>query len=96
MCLTSRSHRALALSSAEAEIYSAASACCDGAFMYHCKVFAIGAALEVKFQLCMDNSAGRAFFCRSGVGRIRHIRLRIFWVQSNVKTVFDPWKSLRT
>ena len=82
---TSRSQKALALSSAEAEIYSAAGACCDGVLMFYCLSFAIGPELEVRFQLCLDNSAARAFFCRSGVGRIRHISLRILWVQAKVK-----------
>ena len=85
---TSRSQKALALSSAEAEIYSAAGACCDGVLMFYCLSFAIGPELEVRFQLCLDNSAARAFFCRSGVGRIRHISLRILWVQAKVKEQF--------
>jgi hypothetical protein len=41
--------------------------------------------LGVKFRLCIDNAAARAFFCRSGMGHIRHICLRILWVQSEVK-----------
>ena len=85
---TSRSQKALALSSAEAEIYSAAGACCDGVLMFYCLSFAIGPELEVRFQLCLDNSAARAFFCRSGVGRIRHISLRILWIQAKVKEQF--------
>ena len=85
---TSRSQKALALSSAEAEIYSAAGACCDGVLMFHCLTFALGPNLEVRFQLCLDNSAARAFFHRAGVGRIRHISLRILWVQAKVKEQF--------
>eukprot|EP00435_Cladocopium_sp_Y103_P007348 s890_g2.t1 len=85
---TSRSQKALALSSAEAEIYAAAGACCDGVLMFHWISFAIGPELKVKFQLRVDNSAARAFFCRAGVGRIRHISLRIFWIQAKVKEQF--------
>ena len=33
----------------------------------------------------MDNAAGRAFFLRSGVGRIRHISVRVLWMQQRVK-----------
>ena len=33
----------------------------------------------------MDNSAGRSFFLRSGVGRIRHISVRVLWMQQRVK-----------
>ena len=36
----------------------------------------------------MDNAAGRSFFYRSGVGRIRHISLRVLWVQAQVKEGF--------
>lgn len=82
---TFKTQKALALSSAEPGIYSAAGACCDGVLMYHCLSFAIGSDLEVKFRLCIDNAAARAFFCRSGMGHIRHICLRILWVQSEVK-----------
>ncbi|CAL1136540.1 unnamed protein product [Cladocopium goreaui] len=44
---TTRSQKALALSSAEAEIYSAAGACCDGVLMFYCLSFAIGPELEI-------------------------------------------------
>ena len=33
----------------------------------------------------MDNSAGRSFLLRSGVGRIRHISVRVPWMQQRVK-----------
>ena len=33
----------------------------------------------------MDNSAGRSFFLHSGVGRIRHISVRVLWMQQRVK-----------
>ena len=33
----------------------------------------------------LDNSAAKAFFFRSGVGRIRHISVRILWLQRDVK-----------
>ena len=82
---TFRTQKALALSSAKPGIYSAAGACCDGVLMYHCLYFAIGSDLEVKFRLCIDNAAARAFVCISGMGHIRHICLRILWVQSEVK-----------
>ena len=85
---TSRSQKALALSSAEAEIYSAASATSDAILMYHCLRFAIGDKDDIKVHLAMDNSAARAFLCRVGVGRIRHISLRILWMQEKTKEGF--------
>ena len=82
---SSRSQKALALSSAEAEIYAATGACCDGVLLYHCLCFVLGGDVTVKFTVNMDNSAGRAFLLRSGVGRIRHISVRVLWMQQKVK-----------
>ena len=39
-------------------------------------------------KLALDNAAGRSFFHRSGVGRIRHISLRVLWVQQKVREKF--------
>ena len=85
---TSRSQRALAMSSAEAEIYSATSATSDAVLMFHCIKFAVGEGTTIEVRLAMDNSAGRSFFGRIGVGRIRHISLRVLWVQAKVKEGF--------
>eukprot|EP00435_Cladocopium_sp_Y103_P074190 s107_g47.t1 len=50
--------------------------------------FAVGADVEIRVHLAMDNSAGRTFFNRVGVGRIRHISLKVLWVESKVKEGF--------
>eukprot|EP00435_Cladocopium_sp_Y103_P050419 s572_g15.t1 len=47
----------------------------------HVMVGSIKAVTYVK----MDNSAGRSFLLRSGVGRIRHISVRVLWMQQRVK-----------
>eukprot|EP00435_Cladocopium_sp_Y103_P033420 s995_g8.t1 len=73
------------MSSAEAEIYFAASATSDAVLMYHCIKFAVGEDTKVEVHLSTDNSAGRSFFGRTGVGRIRHISLMVLWVQSKIK-----------
>ena len=44
-----------------------------------------GVKVKVEFTLNLDNSAAKAFFFRSGVGRIRHISVRILWLQREVK-----------
>ena len=67
---TSRSQNALALSSAETEIYAAASATSVAILMYHCLRFALGNNVEVRVHLSMDNSAARSCLCRVGVGQI--------------------------
>ena len=81
----SRSQKALALSSAEVEISAATGACCDGVLLCRCLCFVLGGGVTVKFTVNMDNSAGRAFLLRSGVGRIRHISVRVLWMQQKVK-----------
>ena len=82
---SSRSQKAIALSSAEAEIYAATSACCDGVLLEYCLCFIVGGEDKVVTFIKMDNSAGRSFFLRSGVGRIRHISVRVLWMQQRVK-----------
>ena len=63
---TSRSQKALALSSAQAEIYAAASATSDAILMYHCLMFALGNHVEIRVHPSVDNSAARSFLCRVG------------------------------
>ena len=45
-----------------------------------------GVKVKVEFTLNLDNSAAKAFFFRSGVGRIRHISGEFFGynVKSNL------------
>ena len=82
---SSRTQKTIALSSAEAEIYAGVSACCDGKLMQTCIQFLLEDGVKVEFALNWDNSADKAFFFRSGVGRIRHISVRILWFQREVK-----------
>ena len=82
---SSRTQKTIALSSAEAEIYAGVSACCDGKFMQSCIQFLLQDGIKVEFTLNLDNSAAKAFFFRTGVGRIRHISVRILWLQREVK-----------
>jgi hypothetical protein len=53
--------------------------------MQACIQFLLGDGIKVEFTLNLDNSAAKAFFFRSGVGRIRHISVRILWMQREVK-----------
>ena len=85
---SSRSQKALALSSCEAEVYAGTSATSDAVLMYHCICFCVGPNETVKVHLALDNSAGRSFFHRSGVGKIRHISLRVLWMQQKVREKF--------
>ena len=53
--------------------------------MQACIQFLLEDGVKVEFTLNWDNSAAKAFFFRSGVGRIRHISVRILWFQREVK-----------
>ena len=53
--------------------------------MQACIQFLLDDGTKVEFTLNLDNSAAKAFFFRSGVGRIRHISVRIPWLQREVK-----------
>ena len=85
---SSRSQKALALSSCEAEVYAGTSATSDAVPMYHCICSCVGPNETLKVHLALDNSAGRSFFHRSGVGKIRHISLRVLWMQQKVREKF--------
>ena len=82
---SSRSQKAVALSSCEAEVYAGTSATNDAVLMYHCICFCVGPNETVKVKLALDNAAGRNFFHRPGVGRSRHISLRVLWMQQKVR-----------
>ena len=82
-----RSQKALALSSCEAEVYAGTSATSDPVLMYHCICFCGGPNETVKVKLALDNAAGQNFH-RSGVGRLRHISLRLLWMQQKVQEKF--------
>ena len=85
---SSRSQKALALSSCEAEVYAGTSATSDAILMHHCICFCVGPNVSVSVKLALDNAAGRSFFHRSGVGRVRHISLRVLWMQQKVREKF--------
>ena len=78
----SRRQAIIAGSSAEAEFYAAAGALSEAMLLRECLLFA-GFAVETR--LFMDASAGRAICQREGVGRIRHMSVRVLWVQQLVK-----------
>ena len=76
---------ALALSSAEAEFYSMVEGVLRGYEM-------IGLSRElgeevsvVKVILGTDSSAAKAFGCRRGVGKMRHMQVKWLWLQEEVK-----------
>ena len=80
---TSRTQKAISLSSTEAEWYAASSSVCDCMFLQHIVEFLTDDDCEI-FTLHTDNSAVRMLALKFGVGRLKHIRGRMLWAQQKV------------
>ena len=76
---TSRSQKAISLSSTEAEWYAGSAATCDSLFLRNILQFLTGDVQCV--VLHVDNSAERNVAAKLGVGRLRHISGRMMWMQ---------------
>ena len=80
---SSRTQRCIALSSAEAELYSSSGVLCDTFLLKRVMEFLL--QLEnLVVTLRMDSSSGRQVWVRTGVGRIRRLSCRVLWVQQAV------------
>ena len=80
---SSRTQGLIALSSAEAEVYAAVSTCCDAIYMKRRLEFVF--EQNVSIQLLIDKSAARQILMRAGVGRVRHLSVKILWLQQQVE-----------
>ena len=94
---TSRSQKCISLSSTEAEWYAASSATCDGFYLQHIVEFLSNNGCEY-LSLYADNSAVRMLSLKCGVGRLRHIKGRMLWLQEkmadgelSIKLVQTAW-----
>ena len=81
---SSRTQGIIALSSGEAECYAGVSSSCDGIYLKRCLEFCSG--LQVNLKLLLDSSSARQILARSGVGRIRHLSVKVLWLQQKVET----------
>ncbi len=79
-----RTQGLIALSSAEAETYASVSSSCDGIFLKRVLEFTL--KMSVQLKLLIDNSAAGQVLSRSGVGKIRHLSLKVLWLQSHVES----------
>ena len=68
------------MSSAEAEYYAMVKASAEAGI----QAFAADLGWAVRIRLCVDSSAAKAMASRSGVGRVRHMEVRFFWLQDVV------------
>ena len=82
---SSRTQGLIALSSAEAEVYAAVSACCDAIYMVRCSEFVFEQNVSLQLLIGNSDSAARQILMRSGVGRVRHLSVKILWLQQQVE-----------
>eukprot|EP00435_Cladocopium_sp_Y103_P028418 s2167_g7.t1 len=81
---SSRTQKAVALSSCEAELYSIVSSMSDSIFIRYCLEFMVqGPIMQVQHT---DSSSARQLLARQGSGRIRHLSGKVLWVQSKVQS----------
>ena len=79
----SRTQKSTALSSCESEVLAASGAASDGILLR--KLMAFLTKDEVDMEVRSESSSGRQWCLRSGVGGLKHIDLRILWLQRGVK-----------
>ena len=80
---TSRSQKCISLSSTEAEWYAASAGVCDAYYLQHIVEFVTGGRCSI-LTLHTDSSAVRMLSLKFGVGRLRHIRGRMLWLQQKM------------
>ena len=77
--LTGRGQASVALSSCEAVVMAASEGIKEALLLQEVLMFAGLGHYEIEVKV--DSSAAHAFFHRRGVGRMKHIDLRILWLQ---------------
>ena len=82
LTLLFRGQAVRAQSSAEAEVYAGAMGIEES---IHVQQLLGWIGEPVRIRLRMDAAAARSVLCRQGVGRIRHLEVKVLWVQDQVK-----------
>ncbi|CAE7029922.1 engXCA [Symbiodinium sp. CCMP2592] len=80
---SSRTQRVIALSSGESELLAATSTLCDALFVRQLLAF-IADDEPPQIHHFLDASAAKGIMERSGVGRVRHLSVRVLWTQQLV------------
>ena len=65
-------------------MYAAVSICCDAIYMKRCLEFVFEQTVPIQL-LQIDNSAARQILMRAGDGRVRHLSVKILWLQQQVE-----------
>ena len=82
----SRTQKAVALSSCEADVLSLTSGSSEAILLREVWQFMAGSEREIVLEACSDSSSGRQWLQRSGVGRLKHIDVRLCWLQEAVRS----------
>jgi hypothetical protein len=82
LTLICRGQAVRAQSSAEAEVYAGVMGVKEA---IHVQQLLGWIGEPVRIRLRMDAAAARSVLCRQGVGRIRHLEVKVLWVQDQVK-----------
>ena len=72
----------MALSSGEAEFYSVVKAAAEGLGV---QALACDLGWELGVRVLTDSSAAKSICSRRGVGKLRHVEVRFFWIQEAVR-----------
>ena len=78
----SRTQKARALSSGEAEYYAMVTGCAEGLGL---QSLAEDLGWKTEVQIWTDSSAAKAIANRRGLGKLRHVELKWLWAQDIVK-----------
>ena len=78
----SRAQSVTGLSSGEVEFYGIASVASEAIFLKSILKFG---AVQTQIRIRCDSSAAKSIAQRVGVGRIRHLEVKVLWVQEQVK-----------
>ncbi len=89
-----RTQKSTALSSCESEVLAASGAASEGVLLK--RLFSFLTKKEVRMEVRTDSSSGKQWCLRNGVGGLKHIDLRILWLQRAVRKHLFKVKSVPT
>ena len=91
---TSRSQKAISLSSTESELYAAVSTSIDALYIRHILQFLLTEPPEQVLRV--DNTAVIAISTKLGTSRLKHIEGKLLWLQSKVSSRIVNLRSVST
>ena len=82
---SARTQRTVSLSSCESELHAMISCLCDGIYIRRCLAFL--SSSEVQHFLMTHSSSARQLASKQGVGKVRHLSGKLWWIQQHVLSV---------